>query len=122
MQYARHRVDDGNGRLGGQRLDVVLRQRTNHGDVDHLGQHAREIADGLASPDLCVFTAQEDGVSAHLGHTGLERHAGAGTAQLQNKGGGLTHEGLVDGAGLVHGAKRRSARDQIVEFLRRKIE
>ncbi len=74
--------------------------RTEHDQVDHLGQHARGIFDRFAAPQLSVVGAQEDGMTAELLHAGFEGDARARRLQIEDHRERSTAERLVDRAGL----------------------
>src|SRR2546426_507834 len=77
-------VDHRHTRIPGEFEDVLSAERPIHDAVHIAAQHPRGVGDRLAPSDLQVVRAQEEGVTAELGHPDLERHARPGRGLLEN--------------------------------------
>ena len=59
-------------------LDLFLIGRSDHHDIDHFRQYAGSIFHQFSAAELGVRFGEEECVSAHLAHAGLESDTGSG--------------------------------------------
>ena len=62
--------------MRGETLYDRLLERANHHDIDHAGDDARHILDGLSASKLAFSGIQDDRRTSKLMDTRLERDAG----------------------------------------------
>ena len=82
MVPRRHGVDHRDRRGFCEAFELLLVERANHDDVDHLGNDARHVFDGFAASELRIASTEKYCVAAELVHSGFERDPGAGAAEL----------------------------------------
>ena len=77
-------VDDRNGAVLREILDLLLCVGADHDAVQIAAQNARSILYRLAAADLKVTVGQEQRLTAQLVHTGFEGNAGTGGGLLED--------------------------------------
>ncbi len=79
-----HGVDDGNGGVLGESLDVSVLIGTDHDDINHAREHAGRILNRLLLAKVNVARAQHEGMAAQQGGRRLKRYARARGVLLEN--------------------------------------
>jgi hypothetical protein len=77
-------VDHRHARIGGETLDDLLLEGTDHHDIAHPGDDLCCILDRLTAPQLGIAGIQVDRRAAQLLHAGLERQPRPRAGLLEN--------------------------------------
>jgi hypothetical protein len=84
VRVVREPVDDGDVRVLGELLNVLLREGADHDCVEVALEHVRRVLDRLAAAELEVAGGEVEAVAAELGDPDLEGDAGARRRLLED--------------------------------------
>ena len=112
VQQVGEAVDDRNGGVARQLLDLLVGEGADHDAVHVSGQHLGGVVHRLATAHLAVAIGKEERVPPELGHPHLEGHPGAGGALAEDHGQALAGQEEVapSSPDLSRAARSRRAR------------
>ncbi len=122
VQQVGQAVDHRYPGVGGKALHLVVLEGADHDAVHHPGQYPGAVFDRLATPQLGIPRRQEQGMTAQLGHAGLEGDPGAGGGLFEHHGQGTAIERLVALAGTQNLFQLHGPSQQSLQRLRSQVE
>ena len=119
--FIRQAIDHRHARMCGEAFDDRLLERADHHDVDHPGDHARQVLDRLAARKLRIAAIQVDRDAAQLIHSRFERDARARRCLFEHHRKRSVAQRLIDLVTLETLLYPTRALEQPEEFVERNI-